>query len=274
MIRAFSFLYTLLLMLGTITPTWAAQPADDQSTPIVGIVQAPPFAMKDGNGNWDGIAVRLWRHVAGDLGLQYELREMSIPDLVAAIEEGKLTAAVTAAVTAEWERLMDFSHPYYSTGFGIAVPEAFAAPDWLAVTGNLVSWSFLKIIGLLVLVLMIAGSLVWMFERRANPEQFSDRPLKGIADGLWWAAVTMTSVGYGDKAPQTQLGRMLAGIWMFAAVVLISFFTAHITSTLTVTGLTGRVRGPADLPHVRVGTLQDSAAQSQLRAALGIAAGG
>ena len=67
---------------------------------------------------------------------------------------------------------------------------------------------------------------------------------------------------------------MLAGIWMFAAVVLISFFTAHITSTLTVTGLTGRVRGPADLPHVRVGTLRDWAAQSQLRAALGIAAGG
>ena len=76
-----------------------------------------------------GIAVRLWRHVAGDLGLQYELREMSIPDLMAAIEEGKLTAVVTAVVTAEWERLMDFSHPYYSTGLGIAVPEASAAPD-------------------------------------------------------------------------------------------------------------------------------------------------
>jgi hypothetical protein len=115
------------------------------------------------------------------------------------------------------------------------VPEASSAPDWLAVIGNLVSWSFLKIIGLLTLVLVIAGSLVWLFERRANPEQFSDRPLKGIADGLWWAAVTMTSVGFGDKAPQTRLGRMLAGIWMFAAVVLISLFTAHITTTLTVT---------------------------------------
>jgi len=257
-----------------ITPTWAVEPVDDQSTPIVGIVEVPPFAMKDGNGNWDGIAVRLWRHVAGDLGLQYELREMSIPDLTAAIEEGKLTAVVTAVVTAEWERLMDFSHPYYSTGLGIAVPEASAAPDAFAVIGNLVSWSFLKIIGLLVLVLMIAGSVVWMFERRANPEHFSDRPLKGIADGLWWAAVTMTTVGYGDKAPRTRFGRILGGIWMFTGVLLISFFTAQITSTLTVTGLAGRVRGPADLSHVRVGTLQDSAAQSQLRVALGVAAGG
>jgi ABC-type amino acid transport substrate-binding protein len=274
MIRALALLRALLLILGTITPVWAVEPVDDQSTLIVGVIEVPPFAMKDGKGNWDGIAVRLWRHVASDLDLRYELREMSSPDLLAAIEEGKLAAVVIAVVTAERERLVDFSHPYYSTGLGIAVRQAASAPDWFVVIGNLVSWSFLKIIGLLVFVLMITGSLVWMLERRANPEHFSDRPFKGIADGLWWAAVTMTTVGYGDKAPRTRSGRIVGGIWMFTAVVLISVFTAHITSTLTVTGLAGRVRGPADLPHVRVGALRDSAAQAQLRAALGIAAGG
>jgi ABC-type amino acid transport substrate-binding protein len=107
-IRALAFLYALLLVLVTITPVWAIEQVDDQGAQIVGVAEAPPFAMKDGNGNWDGIAVRLWRQVASDLGLQYELREMSIPDLIAAIEEGKLTAVVTAVVTAEWERLMDF----------------------------------------------------------------------------------------------------------------------------------------------------------------------
>jgi ABC-type amino acid transport substrate-binding protein len=273
MIHAQACLYAFLLML-TITPARAVSPADAERTEIVGIVEAPPFAIKDGNGNWDGIVVRLWRHVAEDLGLRYELREMPPADLLAGLQDGNLEAVVTAVATAERERLVDFSHPYYSSGLGIAVSETRSSPDWLAVIGNVVSWSFLKIIGLLVLVLIIAGSLVWLFERRANPEQFSDRPLKGIADGLWWAAVTMTSVGYGDKAPQTRSGRILAGIWMFAAVVLISLFTAHITSTLTVTRLAGRVRGPADLPHVRVGALQDSAAQSQLRGALGIGAGG
>jgi hypothetical protein len=78
-IRARERLYALLLMLVTITPASAVGPADDQSTRIVGIVQAPPFAIKDGNGNWDGIAVRLWRHVAEDLGPGYELREMPQP---------------------------------------------------------------------------------------------------------------------------------------------------------------------------------------------------
>jgi polar amino acid transport system substrate-binding protein len=220
MIRALAFFYALLLLLTTIAPAWAAEPVHDQGLRIVGVFEAPPFAMKDGHGNWDGIAVRLWRHVASDLDLQYELREMSPTDLFAAIEQGKLAAVATAVVTAERERLVDFSHPYYSSGLGIAVRRGTSAPDWLIVIGNFVSWSFLKTIGLLVLVLMIAGSLVWMFERRANPEHFSGRPLKGIADGLWWAAVTMTTVGYGDKAPRTRVGRIVGGIWMFTAVIL------------------------------------------------------
>jgi polar amino acid transport system substrate-binding protein len=275
MIRALACLLALLLVVVvTISPARATDPPEDQGPHLIGIVEAPPFAMKDASGGWDGIAVRLWRHVAGDLGRTYRFQEMAPPDLLAAIQAGTLVAVVTAVASAERERLVDFSHPYYSAGLGIAVPAASSPPNWLTVAGNLLSWSFLELIGLLVLVLMVVGAIVWLCERRSNPEHFSDRTLEGIADGLWWAAVTMTTVGYGDKAPRTQAGRILGGIWMFAALILISFFTAHVTSTLTVSSLSGRVRGPEDLPHVRVGTLRDSVAQSQLRGGLGIAAGG
>jgi polar amino acid transport system substrate-binding protein len=123
MIRALGCLMGVLLMLVTISPARAVAPVDEQGARIVGVFEAPPFAMEDGNGNWDGIAVRLWRHVAGDLGLQYDLREMSVPDLLAAIKDGELAAVLTAVATAERERLVDFSHPYYSTGLGIAVPK-------------------------------------------------------------------------------------------------------------------------------------------------------
>lgn len=275
MTRALGRLLALLLVASATNGVWADDPpADGPGAHFVGIVEAPPFAMKDASGIWDGIAVRLWRHVAVDLGLTYQLQEMSPPDLLASIVDSKLTAVVTAVASAEGERLADFSHPYYSSGLGIAVPAASSAPDWLTVAGNLLSWPFLKLVGLLVLVLMTVGAVVWLCERRDNREHFSEQPLRGIADGLWWAAVTMTTVGYGDKAPRTQVGRVLGGIWMFVALIVISFFTAHVTSTLTVSSLSGRVRGPEDLPHVRVGTLRDSAAQSQLRGDLGIAAGG
>jgi ABC-type amino acid transport substrate-binding protein len=86
--------------------------------------------------------------------------------------------------------------------------------------------------------------------------------------------VTSTTVGYGDKAPRTRAGRVIGVIWMFTAVVLIALFTAQVTSSLTVTSLTGRVRGPADLAHVKVGAIQDSPAQAVLRAKFGVSAAG
>jgi polar amino acid transport system substrate-binding protein len=61
---------------------------------------------------------------------------------------------------------------------------------------------------------------------------------------------------------------------MFAAVILIALFTAQVTSSLTVQSLTGRVRGPADLVHVKVGAIQDSPAQAMLRTKFGVSAQG
>jgi hypothetical protein len=46
---------------------------------------------------------------------------MAIPDLVAGLQQGKLIAVVTATASADRELLMEFSHPYYSSGLAIAV---------------------------------------------------------------------------------------------------------------------------------------------------------
>lgn len=271
---AVSIFLSVLLISMPDGSGWAAGPDDNQSGPLVGVVQAPPFAMTGDDGEWEGIAVELWRYVARDLGLQFEFQEMPIADMVAATEQGKLIAVVTAIATADRERVMDLSHPYYNSGLAIAVPMGSSGSNWSDLLGNLVSWALLRMVGVMLALLLLAATLVWLFERRANPEQFHARPLQGIADGLWWAAVTLTTVGYGDKAPRTRSGRVVAVIWMFVAVVVIALFTAQVTSTLTVTSLSGRVRGPADLPHVRVGTIQGSLAQAQLRAKLGVIAAG
>ena len=69
----------------------------------------------------------------------------------------------------------------------------------------------------------------------------------------------MTTVGYGDKAPKSLGGRMVALFWMLVSIILIASFTASITTSLTVGHLSGKVRGPQDLPNVRVGSLAQSA---------------
>ncbi|KAF1475078.1 Potassium voltage-gated channel subfamily KQT member 4, partial [Pygoscelis antarcticus] len=65
------------------------------------------------------------------------------------------------------------------------------------------------------LVLIFASFLVYLAEKDANA-QFAT-----YADSLWWGTVTLTTIGYGDKTPQTWLGRMLAAIF---ALLGISFF--------------------------------------------------
>lgn len=53
---------------------------------------------------------------------------------------------------------------------------------------------------------------------------------KTLSDGIWWAFVTTTTVGYGDISPSTNIGRIIACILMIVGVGLIGSLTSTITS--------------------------------------------
>lgn len=239
----------------------------------VGTRVAPPFAMKDADGGWHGISIDLWRAVASDLGVEFEFQERaSLEDLLHDTAAGELDAAVAAlTVTSRREKLLDFTHPFYATGSAIVVSAGDGSGGWGRVVGRLVSGPFLLVVGMLAGLLMSAGAVVWMFERHSNAEMFDRAAGPGLGNAFWWAAVTMTTVGYGDMAPKTVGGRLVALVWMFASIIVISSFTASITASLTLEELSGKVRGLADLPNVRVGAVADSSSADFL-ARRGIAA--
>jgi ABC-type amino acid transport substrate-binding protein len=206
----------------------------------------------------------LWRQIAANLGLEYEIREYALEGLISAVRDHEVDVGVGAiTINAARESVMDFSHSIYSTGLGIAVKPASSSGIRSTFRG-LLSWAFAKVIAGLLLLLALMGGLVWISERRKNPGQFGGGPLHGIAAGLWWSAVTMTTVGYGDKAPVTLIGRMLALAWMFTAIIVFSFFTASITSTLTVKQLASSIRGADDLPGKRVASMGGSTSATYL----------
>ena len=243
-----------------------ASPGRSQEAPptlVIGTKPAEPFVIAERDGSWSGISIELWEEIAERRGWDYEYRETDLQGLLDGVANGSLdfgVAAVTA--TAERESQVDFSHPIHSTGLGIAVPTH--GSSWLAMLRAVLSPAFLSVVGLLLLLLLVVGVLAWAVERRANPEQFGGTPLHGIGSGLWWSAVTMTTVGYGDKAPTTLVGRILGLVWMFAGIIVISTFTAAIASSLTTATLASGVEGPADLQRARVGTLEGSAPATSL----------
>lgn len=223
---------------------------------VVGVRQVPPFAMQDQEGNWRGITVELWELIAEELELLYRYQPVSLEGMLEGVQDRTIDVAAAAlSITSQRERVMDFSHPFYHAGLSIAVASR-PVPSWLSVARRLISWEFIKVLGVLALILLIFGFLMWLFERRRNRAQFGGHPTEGIGSGFWWSAVTMTTVGYGDKAPLTLGGRLVALVWMFSSIVIVSSITAAITSTLTVASLDVGIQGPKDLPQVKAGTIR------------------
>ena len=261
-LRKISRNYFRLVLIALLL--FAAGPAIGQQKPPphvlrVGTTSAPPFSMKLRDGKWTGISIELWRELAAELGLEFRLEERKFTDLLAGLEDGSLDVGVTAiTVTAERESVMDFTHPFFITGLAIAVPSEGAPLHWLRVAEHFLTLHFLYVVVALTLVLVAAGFLVWVFERRRNPEHFNGELPQGIGEGVWWAIVTMTTVGYGDKSPKSLGGRVVATAWMFVSIIILSSFTAAITSSLTISQLGGSVKGLADLNHLRVGSIEGS----------------
>lgn len=249
------------LWILVLSPARCLAQAGEPQPLLVGVVDAAPFCIQRADGSWEGLGVELWKAIATELGLAYELREYpSLAEVVEALKAGKIDATPNLAASLPNEVAMDLSHSYLQSGSAIAVPAAPTGSRWLGIAEQLVSFEFLRVIGLLFLLWLMAGAVVWLFERRSNPAMFPSTTLQGLGNGIWWAAVTMTTVGYGDKAPKTLSGRLVAIVWMLASIILISGFTAAITTSLTVDQLGGKVRGLQDLPGVRVGTVAESEA--------------
>lgn len=76
------------------------------------------------------------------------------------------------------------------------------------------------------LITLMGSILVWLVEKPENPS------LASYSEALWWAIVTVTTVGYGDITPITPLGRILAGLLMVTGIGTIGLLASQVSSAL------------------------------------------
>lgn len=214
------------------------------------------------DGQFSGLGIFSWEMVHEELEVDFQYKVYpSLDSLLSAVQQGEVDFSINPiTVTDKRMRVMDFSQPYFIAHTAIAKKDDSNIWKYIA---NILSWKFISAILILVGVIFIFGLLVWLFERKANKEQFGEGP-RGIFQGFWWSAVTMTTVGYGDKSPTTFGGRLVGLIWMFMAIIMISSLTAGIASSLTVQNMNDQINNINDLENFDVVTIRSSSAEELL----------
>jgi len=85
--------------------------------------------------------------------------------------------------------------------------------------------SFAATLYLLLITILITSSLMYFAEHEAQPEMFASIP-----DAIYWAVITLTTVGYGDFTPVTWLGRVISLITAFLGVCTVAILTGIVAS--------------------------------------------
>lgn len=230
-------------------------------------LRSEPFVIYR-DGRYTGFSIDIWENIARSLGMDFEV--YGVNTIAKLLDEVRRDAADVAVagigITSDRERTLDFSHAYYESGLQIMVLEGSGSVlrEVLAkIHSVLFSSEAIYGAGLFLLVLFVASHIIWMLERRDNP-QFPQSYPQGIWQALWWAVVTVTTVGYGDKTPKRSIGRLFGIIWILAGYFVFAYFTASVTTTATVQELHGTIDGPEDLFGKKVASVEKSTAAEYL----------
>jgi polar amino acid transport system substrate-binding protein len=225
-----------------------------------------PFVYEQ-QGQLTGFSIELWQEIARQLNIQSEfVVKATVKELLDTVKSKNTDAGIAAiSITADREIDFDFSQPMFDSGLQILTPVQGSRTALVeAIVGNLFSTTVLLYVLVIALILFLIAHLVWWFERGNPTSMLTQRSyFPGIFEACWWAASTLATQA--DQMPRAALARIIAVVWMFMSVVFIAYFTASVTSSLTVQQLRGEINGPEDLPGKRVGSVHGSTSAEYLR---------
>ena len=216
------------------------------------------------NGQYTGFSIDLWKEIAARLEVNYQVVGVNtLAKLLDDVERGAVNVGISGiSITSSRSKVLDFSHPYFQSGLQIMVSADTGVKIWETLKSIMLSRGFYYAIGFLIISLLVAAHIIWLTERHNNPD-FPKDYLRGIWESFWWAAVTLTTVGYGDKTPKKTLGRLFGLFWMFIGYFIFTYFTATIAA-FTLESLRDSISGIEDLQKVRVAIVDKSIAQEYL----------
>ena len=224
-----------------------AGPAIAQEPPVkplrVAVYDIPPYGGQTRDGSFTGASVDLWRRVAEKLNRPYELKLVGqMEEILTGVEAGTYDVGI-GAITITSDRLerVDFTYPAHRSGVAAVFIKKTGPMAVLYEYAEALSDLGPLLAGILVF-LTVTGIVMWWFERtKPGTTPTDSQSVTSWHDGIYWAVVTMTTVGYGDKTPKTAAGRFIAMVWMVASLVIVSLLTTALIAHITVNQVQGGV---------------------------------
>jgi polar amino acid transport system substrate-binding protein len=258
--------FTFSLLISVSMPLNAQQNATSAYKPDtanlrVGMAGTSPFIFKSSNGQFDGIALEIWQKIASTANWKSNYSDYeSVSTALDSLQNGKLDVVIgPISITSQRAEKVRFSQPYYQSS--LSIMSRVDKKGLFERIAPFLSYRLAIAILIFLFILSIVGTLIWLAERKVSPEQFPPKPAPGIANGMWLAIVTMSTTGYGDRAPVTFWGRVIAGSWMVISIIFATTMVAGIASTLTLTGMeTSTITNISQVAGKKVATIQNSPA--------------
>ncbi|ESP00208.1 hypothetical protein LOTGIDRAFT_238650 [Lottia gigantea] len=271
--------------------TWNYTRTDYERT-VVSII-SPPFLYRNnktdngrpptGNDRYEGYCKDLADALARELGLSYrmvivkdnkygvELENKSWNGIIGELRRGRADLAVAPlTITAERERVVDFSKPFMNVGISIMIrkPEkqkpgvfSFMEPFTINI------WACITIAYVLVSVSIYMAS-------RFSPYEWSTEDLTSghiyhnqftLPNAFWFSMGALMLQGSDHVCPRSTAGRIIGGAWWFFVLITISSYTANLAAFLTIERMLTPIDSAdalAKQTDIAYGTVEDGSTKS------------
>ena len=109
----------------------------------VAFTPAPPFIIED-DGSLEGINIWLWKKIAEELNISYDIQRMSFSKMLDALSDGSIDISINPlTITSERSKRMSFTHSYYASNSTVVVVESSFFQQLIQFLTSFFSFNFL-----------------------------------------------------------------------------------------------------------------------------------
>ena len=233
-------------------------------TVTVATYNLEPFVITEGSGAGAvkyGFTIDLLDEIAKRTGWTYNYLDAgSVAGILQAVADGKSDlGACNISITADRLKRFNFTQPIIAAGLQIIVPAStteHVQPGLVDFVKLLFSHTMAVWLLAALALTVLPAHIIWLMER-GDPESMVDKSyFPGIFQAFGWGLGMLAAAPI--DAPRQWPIRMVVVLWTFVSIIFVAYYTAILTSNLTVARIASQIGSPGDLIGKKVCTVANT----------------